>query len=242
MARPSARGRMLVWHRRLGLLAAALVIILAVTGVALNHTAVLGLDERLISNAAVVNWYGVEPDRPPIHFKSGQTWITSIDGGLYRDGKPLGNISGAAVGTVRIEEFFAVAAQDELVLFTPEGELVERLGRTGLPGSIISIGRDLDGSIIIRTPSGMRRSDTALLGWTATDREPAWSMPQTPPPDALDNLLSGYRGRGLPFSRVLLDIHTGRILGSWGSFAMDAAAIIMMVLVATGIHNWLRGR
>ena len=42
------RRQALLWHRRLGLAAAVLAMLLAVTGVLLNRTEALGLDRRFV--------------------------------------------------------------------------------------------------------------------------------------------------------------------------------------------------
>jgi uncharacterized iron-regulated membrane protein len=56
-------------------------------------------------------------------------------------------------------------------------------------------------------------------------------------------LKNSYRGAGLPWSRLLLDIHTGRIFGSWEPYIIDGAAFSMLMLIGTGIYNWSgRGR
>jgi len=50
-----------LWHRRIGLFALVLVVILAITGLMLNHTEKLGLAESYISREWLLNWYGIEP-------------------------------------------------------------------------------------------------------------------------------------------------------------------------------------
>ena len=56
-------------------------------------------------------------------------------------------------------------------------------------------------------------------------------------------LKNSYRGAGLPWSRLLLDIHTGRIFGSWEPYMIDGAAFSLLMLIGTGIYNWSgRGR
>ena len=49
-----------IWHRYMGLAAALFVIVLAVTGLALNHTQELGLDSNYVKSGALLNWYGVQ--------------------------------------------------------------------------------------------------------------------------------------------------------------------------------------
>ena len=47
-----------------------------------------------------------------------------------------------------------------------------------------------------------------------------------------------YAGRGLPASRVLLDIHTGRFFGAIGSWVMIAATLLLLLLSISGIIMW----
>ena len=46
------------WHGRLGITAAFLFLILLATGIALNHTERLALDERYIGTEWLLDWYG----------------------------------------------------------------------------------------------------------------------------------------------------------------------------------------
>ena len=47
-----------------------------------------------------------------------------------------------------------------------------------------------------------------------------------------------YLANILTLERVLLDLHSGRIMGAVGPWIMDAAAILLLVLALTGIWMW----
>ena len=49
-----------LWHRYMGLAAALFVVLLASTGLLLNHTERLGLAQRYISAGPLLDWYGIE--------------------------------------------------------------------------------------------------------------------------------------------------------------------------------------
>ena len=72
------------------------------------------------------------------------------------------------------------------------------------------------------------------------DPEVTWAEPVTLPPGLRDRLVETYRGKGLPLERVLLDVHSGRILGAWGVYLVDAAAVLFLGLVLTGLWMWSR--
>jgi hypothetical protein len=61
----------------------------------------------------------------------------------------------------------------------------------------------------------------------------------TPIPDNIKNqVLDRYAGRGMPASRVLLDIHTGRFFGPLGTWLMGLASILLILLSLTGLYMW----
>lgn len=49
-----------------------------------------------------------------------------------------------------------------------------------------------------------------------------------------------YSNEILTVDKVILDIHTGRFFGEFGSIVMDAAAIAFLILSGTGIYMWYR--
>jgi uncharacterized iron-regulated membrane protein len=70
--------------------------------------------------------------------------------------------------------------------------------------------------------------------------EVIWAEPVTLPPGLRGRLVEIYRIKGLPLERVLLDVHSGRILGAWGVYLVDAAAVLFLGLVLTGLWMWSR--
>ncbi|MFT5351416.1 MAG: hypothetical protein ACI9MF_002239 [Gammaproteobacteria bacterium] len=55
-------------------------------------------------------------------------------------------------------------------------------------------------------------------------------------------MLSLYRGKGLSLERILLDLHSGRLLGNAGVFIVDLAALFFVFLALSGSWMWLRKR
>ena len=227
------------WHRRIGLATAVLVAVLAVTGLLLNHSDRLDLDRINIVTGWVVDWYGLTPAEDPVHFRAGEHWVSWIDGAVYADGRRVGEAGGTARGAVAFDSLVALATSDAVVVFTAGGELVERLGAASLPGAIARVGTAASHDrIVVRTPAGQFASDSDLLAWHPFADDVAWSRSETPTEAVRERQLAAYRGQGLPLSRVLLDLHSGRLFGSVGAAVMDAAAILLLVLVVTGFINW----
>jgi uncharacterized iron-regulated membrane protein len=67
----------------------------------------------------------------------------------------------------------------------------------------------------------------------------AWSKPMSLDPIYQEKLSQRFQP-SLPLERVMLDIHSGRILGSYGPIVMDVVAIVLSVLSLSGVWIYLR--
>ena len=107
-----------------------------------------------------------------------------------------------------------------------------------LPAEIFRMGwREND--IYIDTHRGVFSADPNFLVWSQADHAPVWTETSTIPRAIESDILRVYRGRGLPWERVVLDIHSGRIVGRWGPYLMDGAALVLLILVVSGLYNWV---
>ena len=232
--------QVLVWHRRLGIFSAAVLVVVVVTGIPLNHVETLGLDRKTIDNEALLQWYGMEPEDAPIGYEVGSGWLIWFGGALFLNDRRLEESATEVVGAVAVGELLHVAARHEMLVLLNDGSLVERVPGAALPGPIEAIGLSEDDRATLQTPSGRFSATADLVEWTQTAAPVEWSRPAQPPRELETRLVESHRGDGLPWSRLLLDIHSGRILGAWGPYLIDAAAFALMLLVGTGIFNWLR--
>ena len=223
------------WHGHLGVGASLLVTILIITGIALNHTERLNLDSRFVGTGWVLSWYGVAPESPPINFRVGDRWLTEVDGSLFLDAVHVPSFKGSLVGAVQGDGFLIVGTADSIYLFEDNGQLLEKLGWKA--GTISRLGHLRDTTYINSGEDTFASSD-GFLTWRSSVEEPVWVLTLEAPPEVKESVLFACRGRGLPWERVLLDLHSGRILGSWGSYVMDAAAVVLLLLVISGIYNW----
>ena len=236
----SDRWRFARWHRRIGLIAALLVLVLAVSGVALTHGGALGLDGRHVGAGWLLNWYGLTPPRAPTSFHAGVDWVSGLEGRVYVNGRPVADRFGEIEGAVRSNGILVIAAADELLLLTPKGEVLEQLSGTSLPGRIEALGAGRDGRLIVRTATGLFHSNPEFTAWQPSDLGTVWAQAAPAPEEVREQVLRAYRGEGLTWERVMLDLHSGRILGAFGPYLMDIAALFLVLLAATGLWNWLR--
>jgi uncharacterized iron-regulated membrane protein len=70
--------------------------------------------------------------------------------------------------------------------------------------------------------------------------EVIWAEPVTLPPGLRGRLVGDLSRQGTAAGARLLDVHSGRILGAWGVYLVDAAAVLFLGLVLTGLWMWSR--
>lgn len=223
----------------MGIVVAAFTIILAVTGLILNHEPRLNLNKVQVTSAWVLNWYGMEgvnAETKGINL-NGQ-WLILVEDQLYLDLKSVGALSAPVVGAISLPDMFLVADEFQLTLLTREGDLIERFVPNGVTGRFTALGNHGE-AIILQTQAGAYQSDPQLLHWERTETNAgSWSKLTPLPGDVAANLSRELTGGGLPLYRIILDLHSGRLFSTAGRLAMDGAALLLIVLSITGLWIW----
>lgn len=238
--RRSSLRRWVLWHRYAGVSASAILILVAVSGVLLNHTEDLRLDTRPIATGWLLDWYGVAPPLVGPSYVAAGRRVTQVEDRLYLDTVPSCNVRGLITGAVAVEGLVAVAAGEELILLDAAGRLVERL--TDLPGPPQRLGVAGD-RLVIATVDGAWHADPENLDWQPLPGAPiAWAQASPPPAAVAAALIADRRAHVLSVERLLLDLHSGRIAGTAGVIIVDAAAVLLLLLALTGLRQWARRR
>lgn len=244
--KPAARllRSLYIWHRWIGLASAAFVILLALTGLALNHTGALALDGKYVQSPAVLDWYGIRAPDDVASYVAGPLTISSIGRQIYVDTARQADFDAPLAGAVLYGEFIVVATTDKLSLLTRSGELVEQLGSAaGVPANIRALGVTADERLVLQAGQDYYATNVAFVDWEKIDRPAAkWAHPTAPDAALVADLQQNYRGTGLSLERLMLDLHSGRILGEWGVYLVDGAAIAFLVLAASGMWLWGKRR
>lgn len=236
------------WHRWLGLLAAGPVILIAATGVLLNHGPGLGLDQRMVQAGWLAWWYGLSPREPFRAFRLDPeanppgAWLVETGGQAFYRGKSVGN-PGPVLAAGRLSSEILVVGEQALLLLDAEGGLIEELHPSLLPTGRMLRGGERQGAFVCETAEGTFQ----LPNWSRAEATGSagvrWFQPASePPPEVKAEVERAYRGEGLPLSRVVLDVHSGRIFGAFGVVCYDLAAFAFLALVGTGLYLGLTKR
>jgi hypothetical protein len=229
------------WHRRLGVVAAVFAVLLALTGIILNHSSQLGMDRRFVDWQWLLGVYGDESGNLPA-FQLGELWLhRAADGQVYLDALAVAPCNGPLVGAVSTGGLLVAVCAEELLLVTPGGELVESIG-SGLPAPLLGVGLVAGGN------TGQVALQSAQAWWLA-DLEQA-DFSQRAPGGAFINQLAAGRlpeqireqlpaqPQWLSWERVMQDLHSGRLAGKVGVLWMDLVALLLASLAMSGVAMW----
>lgn len=237
--RNSSRPRLFLWHRRVGLIAILLVILLCVTGILLNHTNDFNLDDSYIESPLILNWYGLEPTGNPITYPVNENNISQWDQIIFFNNKPVTSSEQVLRGAVQAERFIVAALDNEIVLISNTGEFIERMPTSESFSNIQRLGVKYKRSVIETSEPLYYMADEHILDWDVTlEEEITWSISGKLTESQKDELRHAYRGKGLTMERVILDLHSGRFFGRFGHYVMDLAAIALLFLSFSGLWVW----
>ena len=232
-------------HRSLGAAAAVFILFMVISGMVINHSNGLGLDQRHVSQAFLLNWYGLGAPEHIRGFPVGDDWIIFAGSQLFLNDRQVSTVANG-IGAVFNNHMLIAASNDELLLLDSSGQLIERQPwDPPEAGPIESIGLLADGTVVVKSTGQLWLADAELLGWQPakeTISELAWSTSKPAPQPLLQNITQQYRGEGLSVERLLLDFHSGRIFGPLGVFIYDLLALAVGFLSISGLVLWVRGK
>ena len=231
------------WHRSLGLSGALFVLLLAMSGVLINHSSGLRLEKRYIESAWLLDLYGIEPPAVNEAFHLDDRWISRIDKQIYVNDRQAAYTDEPLIGALRQDQMLVVATSQRLLLLDLEGNLLDSLGREhGVPEALSRLGSS--GGRLTVQAHGVRYSvDLNNLRWTKASKQSVhWSEPEALPVAMRTQIGTLARRHMLSLDQVVRDLHSGRILGSWGAWMMDAIALVFLALTVTGIWMWRRAK
>lgn len=236
------RSALFRWHLYSGMAAALLVVALALSGIALNHGHALGLDRRFVTATWILDAYGLPA--PRMHaFELPHGTLVQAGEQLYLDEQRWPDVEQPLIGAFATDELVLLAEPRALWLLTASGELIEKSPPPPeLRGEMLRLGATAEGAPVIAGATQRWVGDPWQGTWRPLPDATAvrWSAAQPVPAQRREALRRAYHARSITFERVLLDLHSGRVLGAAGPWLMDAAALALILQVISGI--WLWGR
>lgn len=229
----------LLCNKYLILAALSLLAILVVTGIFLNHAKSLELDQKTIASDWLLDWYGLNPEGNATSFALDDARITQWGDKVFFDDHLLTDTQDQLLGAAHAgKNILVVALTNSLLLLDANGELIEQTSPGFMPIRKFGSNGKL---IVVEAQDGkLYRSDKNIVSWQAIDTgNVQWSQPGKLPTEWQQKIKRAWRGNGLTTERVIMDLHSGRIINaSWGVYIMDAGAIILLLLGISGSWMW----
>jgi uncharacterized iron-regulated membrane protein len=227
------------------------VLLLAFTGLCLNHVSSWGFDTKALRSPVLLGLYGMAEVGTVVSYPLADAYISESNDQLFYQAKAIDRCEGALVGALELGAKTApqivVACEQELLLFSPTFQLIEKVGAAfGLPVAVQRVGL-VGEKLLIDSSGGLFFADLNTLSWTAveegdTPRSSQWSEAGQAPETLSLALAESIDREDITYERLLLDIHSGRILGEWGIYLVDAMALLFMLLAISGLLIWRKGR
>ena len=228
-----------IWHRYVGITAALFVIILSITGLVLNFNDRLQLDQTHLHSTWLLDHYNIG-SFPITSFQLKTKVVSQASDYIYLDGAYALHLREKLVGAIELHNDILLATQSSLFLIDPSGQIIEEVGTySGLPEKPLGIAATSEGFPVVRGINTYWKGSKTLTAWQPLQGpHPKWVAP-TDTPDLLNETIQQHaRSHEINLERIILDLHSGRLLGAWGQNIMSIAAVLLLVLAITGTILW----
>jgi len=241
-SRSNIRRNLLRWHRWIGLISALFVILLATTGLLLNHTSSLKLDNKFLSAHSSKLFYGIQFSEPLAYEAGSQRFVQTDDGQLFLNQQPISECQGKLMGAVILQQQIFIACERELLEVTSEAEVVERIGPAfGLPLPIDSLGACGE-QLCWKNKERILSMDVESLRWQIIEKPAViWSKPALLNSESVQFYLEQQDQRSISWERWFLDLHSGRLGGDIGVILVDLMALLFVISAFSGLVIWTLG-
>lgn len=235
--------RLLNIHRSMGALLAMFVLLLASTGILLNHTSDFDLDQYHLTWPWLLKHYGMDSVEVDNAYLLDEKIVSQVGEQIFVDSTPIVESVRPLIGGVVLDDITVIASDNELILLSPDNEFIEKMSASaGVPMQIQNIGL-FHGQPVLQTRNGMWRSDFLLEEWENISLQGvSWSEPFPMPDATLKQLAAYFHGEGISLERFILDLHNGRILSAVGVWLLDILAVLLIVLSLSGLWIWNKTR
>lgn len=233
------------WHRRLGIFCALFIMLMAITGVVINHSNHLSIDSAPVQQAWLLDYYGITPANKLAIYQTQPLSLASSDNLVWVRHRLAVEADSPIKGMLTLGKMILAVDSNNLYMVSQDGELMEKQDASmGLPRGIEAIG--FDGQVWLKTQGGYFMADDDLIEWTQAMPFASILWSQTLDTQAAqaesDTISLLARSSHLTWERVILDIHSGRFFGSLGPWFMDLVALSLIIMAISGIYLWVQGR
>ena len=238
------------WHRRLGILSCLFILLLVVTGVAINHSQALQLNQSPVQQAWLLDYYGIATPHHIAQFGSKTQPLFITDNRLWLGREPILEAQSQLISAVFLPNLLIAIDNNQLYLFDSQGHLQEtQNSSTGLPKGLEALAVEslpLDAAhtetvnrVWLKTTSGYYRADESLIDWIP--EQPLTPLRWIISADPVDaDMIQYARSANLNGERVMLDLHSGRLFGAYAVWLWDIFGLALLLVSLSGLWLWIK--
>ena len=230
-------------HKFTGIAVCIFLIHLSITGIFLNHTEDLGLDEKYTASPIILSLYNISIPSQEESFLVDNFFISRFGDQVFMNNQPIIKNESPIMGAAFSNKILTIAFQNEMVLLTQEGELIERITSAAeLPKNIQKLGVSED-ILYLKTPDQLWQSSDQAQAWELSGSGfNNWSNEVVMSDEQTKQIETYFSGKGVSLEQFFLDLHNGNIIKNFGKWFLDLIAIFLLLLSISGIWIWLRKR
>ncbi|MDI5847254.1 PepSY domain-containing protein [Shewanella xiamenensis] len=241
------------WHRRLGIISCLFILLLVVTGIAINHSQHLHLSKAFVQQTWLLDYYGIIAPKHIVQFGSDSKPLLITDNRLWLEHEQILEAQRQLISAAYFSNMLIAIDSEQLYLFDREGKILETQNQsTGLPSGLEALAIEsihlLDGPntqaepvnyIWLKAATGYFRADENLIDWIPM--QPLAPLSWVTPNDLVDvNLVRYARSTNLNWERVMLDVHSGRAFGIYSVWIWDFFALALLLVSFSGLWIWIK--
>ncbi|MDG4812879.1 PepSY domain-containing protein [Hydrogenovibrio sp. 3SP14C1] len=240
------------FHRLLAYTVAFLLFWLSLSGVLLNHTEDLKLNDVKIQQPWLLEWYQINTPKIQQAFQLKADWVIQTPQALYWNKTPLpfqGNIR----ALVSNDSFLFILLSNKLILLTNTGDFIERIPLPeALQSQNVTDPSNLDfftqqNHVILAAKNSQAwqiSEDFTQLIPIQTDAQASWIKltiinSQAAPEDIQKQLMNSFDSP-LTLEKIILELHNGYFFGKVGPWLVDLASLLFILMVLSGIRLHLK--
>ena len=233
-------------HRAAGISAVLFVILFVATGLLLQHAPSLHLHRHHIPASWAYAFYDAQV-LGSTDYRTANHWVSQAGHSLYIDAAPVAETElHRLLGAVETADGIWVAADDRLLLLSKQGQVLESLSLLqGLPETAMRLGI-AEGALVLGGAHSIWRASASALQWHPLPPSTAVTWSQAASGEGLPielqrSVLAHASAHLITWERLLADMHSGRLFGAVGVWLADLAAVLLLLLAATGAVLWFKG-
>jgi hypothetical protein len=238
------------WHRRVGVASALTVLFLAVTGIALNHLEDVYHSGETVTSEWVLDWYNIPYSETVLSFtlepsaEKGALTMVWADGTIAVNKVPIKSNQSRLLAVVQYQQLLHLFTQSNLHILDLSGQLVES---SALLESDTVVGVQLteqENMLALTTFTGVHLYDLEQLEFSTKAEPPNVTTRHGNIAPRQHHLgepeFATSRNYTLLKSKVLTDLHSGRVFGQIGVWIIDFFALLFILLAGSGLFMWLK--